>query len=325
MRALLAINTAGLPRLIDVGSWFGLDWRVVTFAVALSLATGLLVGLMPALASTRVDLNSVIKSTSGRSGSGRGEARLRSAFVLVEVVLAVVLLIGAALLIRTSIALGMVEPGFRADNVLLLRTALAGPRYASTASVEQVVRAVRERLLAMPGVVEVGASCCVPTRFGSNLPFNIVGREPDQGQYTGGSDFATATPGYFGTFRIPVLRGRDFDDRDSGGAPGAVIVNQAFADRFWPNADALGERILIGSGIAILGGEPEREIVGIVADVRNRGIDDEPAPTMYMPQAQVSDVFNVFFVGSIPLTWSRAHRGRSSDPGERDREPSCAG
>ena len=143
----------------------------------------------------------------------------------------------------------------------------------------------------------------MPTRFGSNLPFNIVGREPDQGQYTGGSDFATATPGYFGTFRIPVLRGRDFDDRDSGGAPGAVIVNQAFADRFWPNADALGERILIGSGIAILGGEPEREIVGIVADVRNRGIDDEPAPTMYMPQAQVSDVFNVFFVGSIPLTW----------------------
>ena len=109
-------------------------------------------------------------------------------------------------------------------------------RPASSRSCE----AVRERLLAMPGVVEVGASCCVPTRFGSNLPFNIVGREPDQGQYTGGSDFATATPGYFGTFRIPVLRGRDFNDRDSGGAPGAVIVNQAFADRFWPNADALG-------------------------------------------------------------------------------------
>ena len=304
MRALLAINTAGLPRLIDAGSWLGMDWRVVTFAVALSLATGLLFGLVPALASTRVDLNSVIKSTGSRSGSGRGEAKLRSAFVLVEVVLAVVLLIGAALLIRTSIALSMVEPGFRADNVLLLRTALAGPRYASTASVEQVVRAARQRLLAMPGVVEVGASCCVPTRFGSNLPFNIVGREPDQGQYTGGSDFATATPGYFGTFRIPVLRGRDFDDRDSGGAPGAVIVNQAFADRFWPNADALGERILIGSGMAILGGEPEREIVGIVADARNRGLDDEPAPTMYVPQAQVSDVFNVFFVGSIPLTWS---------------------
>jgi putative ABC transport system permease protein len=303
MRALLAINTAGLPRLGDAGSWLGMDWRVVTFAVTLSLATGLLFGLTPALASTRVDLNSVIKSAGSRSGSDRREGRVRSALVLVEVVLAVVLLVGAALLIRTSIALSMIEPGFRADNVLILRTALSGQRYASAAGVDQVVKTARERLLAMPGVLEVGASCCVPTQYGSNLPFNIVGREPEQGEYTGGSDFATATPGYFGTFRIPLLRGRDFNDGDVGGAPGAVIVNQAFADRFWPNGAALGQRILIGRGLAILGGEPEREIVGVVADVRNRGLDDEPAPTMYVPQAQVSDLFNVFWVGSIPLSW----------------------
>jgi predicted permease len=301
MRALLAINTAGLPRLGDASTLLGLDWRVVTFAVSLSLATGLLFGLMPALASARVDLNTVIKSAGSRASSSRREGRMRAAFVLVEVMLAVVLLIGAALLIRTSIALSTVESGFSADNVLILRTSLSGSRYASTESVAQVVRTGRERLTAMPGVIEAGTSCCVPTQFSSNLPFNVVGRDPGP---TGGADFAISTPGYFGTFRIPLLRGRDFNDGDTGGAPGAVIVNQAFANAFWPNGDALGERILIGAGLMdIVAGEPEREIVGIVGDVRNRGPDDEPVPTMYAPQAQLPDAFNAFFLGSIPLAW----------------------
>jgi predicted permease len=154
-------------------------------------------------------------------------------------------------------------------------------------------------------VIGVGASCCVPTQFGSNLPFNVVGREPEQGPFTGAADFATATPGYFDTLGIPLVRGRDFNDLDVGGAPGAVIVNQAFANRFWPQgADALGARISMGGGqIRILDGEPEREIVGIVGDVRNRSLGAAPVPTMYVPQAQLPDAFNAFFLGSIPLSW----------------------
>jgi predicted permease len=304
MRLLLTIDTAGLPRLAD-SSWLGMDWRLVTFGVAASLGTGVLFGLMPALASARVDLNAVIKSAGSRSGYDRGDSRLRSALVLGEIALAVVLLIGAALLIRTSIALGSVERGFNADNVLLLRTSLSGTRYARTASVDQTIRVGRARLLSIPGVVEVGTACCVPTRFDSNLPFNVVGQEPPQGEFTGAADYAVATPGYFGTFRIPLVRGRDFADADTGGAPGAVVVNQAFASRFWPNGDALGARISIGGGrMNILGAEPEREIVGIVGDVRNRGLDTEPAPTMYVPQAQLSDEFNGFFLGNIPLVWA---------------------
>jgi predicted permease len=188
---------------------------------------------------------------------------------------------------------------------LLLRTSLSGPRYASTASVEQVIRTGRERVLSVPGVIEAGTACCVPTRFESNLPFNVVGRELPQGEFSGGGDYAVAGPGYFATFRIPLLRGRDFSDADTGGAQGAVIVNQSFASRFWPDGDALGARIWIGGGrMDILGNEPEREIVGIVGDVRNRGLDDEPAPTMYVPQAQLSDPFNAFFLGNIPLVWA---------------------
>jgi predicted permease len=304
MRALLAVDTAGLPRLGD-GTWLSMDWRVASFAAALSLATGVLFGIVPALASARVDLNAVINSAGSRAGSSLRGARMRAALVLGEVMLAVVLLVGAALLIRTSIALTSVEPGFSAQNVLVLRTALSGPRYASTASGEQVIRIGRERLRAVPGVVEAGASCCVPTQFGSNLPFNVVGREPEQGPFTGAADFAIATPGYFDTFRIPLLRGRDVNDGDTGGAPGAVIVNQAFVDRFWPNdGAALGARILIGGGqIQVVAGEPEREIVGIVGDVRNRGLGEEPQPTMYVPQAQLPDGFNAFFFGTVPVSW----------------------
>jgi len=305
MRALLLIDTAGLPRLVDVGSLFGIDWRVAAFAVAVSIATGVLFGLMPALSMARVDLNGVIKGGGVRSGRDRRDSRTRSALVLVEIALAVVLLVGAALLIRTSIALGSVERGFSADNVLLVRSSLSGARYASTASVEQVVRAGRERLLSIPGVVEVGTGCCVPTRFSSNLPFDVVGRDVPQEEVAGGADYAVAGPGYFAAFRTPLLRGRDFSAADTGGAPGAVIVNEAYASRFWPGGDALGQRIRIGAGrLSILGDEPEREIVGIVGDVRNRSLGSEPVPTMYVPQAQLSDRFNGFFLGSIPLVWA---------------------
>lgn len=305
MRALLSIDTAGLPRLFDAGASVAMDWRVATFAVAVSLGTGVLFGLMPALASARVELNTVIKCAGSRAGFDRRDSRLRAALVLGEIALAVVLLVGAALLIRTSIALGSVDRGFIADNVLLLRTSLSGPRYANAAGVDEVVRLGRERLSSIPGVLEVGAGHAVPTRYESNLPFNIVGRDPPQGEFSGDGDYAVTTPGYFSALRIPLLRGRDFSDADTGGAPGAVIVNEAFARRYWPDGDALGARIWIGGGrLSILGSEPQREIIGIVGDVRNRGLDVAPSPTIYVPQAQLPDTFNAFFFGNIPLTWA---------------------
>jgi putative ABC transport system permease protein len=321
MRALLLIDTAGLPRLVDVESLFGIDWRVAAFAVTVSIATGVLFGLMPALASARVDLNGVIKGGGVRSGHDRRGSRTRSALVLVEVALAVVLLIGTALLIRTSLALGSVERGFSADNVLLVRSSLSGTRYASTASVEQVIRAGRERLRSIPGVVEVGTGCCVPTRFSSNLPFDVIGRDVPQGSVAGVADYAVAGPGYFAAFRTPLLHGRDFSDDDTGGAPGAVIVNEAYASRFWSDGDVLGKRIRIGAGrLNILGLEPDREIVGIVGDVRNRSLGTEPAPTMYVPQAQLSDQFNAFFPRQHSSHVGRAYGSLTGRRCRSDRE-----
>jgi hypothetical protein len=136
------------------------------------------------------------------------------------------------------------------------------------------------------------------------LPFTVVGREPVQGPFAGVADFSVASPGYFETFRIAVLRGRAIGDRDTASSPGAIVVNQAFAEAFFGGTDALGQRVLLGGRLVpIIADEPEREIVGIVADVRNRGPGSAPVPTVYVPQAQLPDAFNTFFVGSIPMAW----------------------
>lgn len=306
MRALLAVNTAGLPRLGDAGSLLGMDWRVVSFTVLLSVATGILFGLIPALVASRADLNHVIKDSSGRSGSGLRQNRSRSMLVLVEVSLAVVLLVGAALLIRTSLALGSVDPGFRAENVLTMRTSLAEPRYRTTAGVDQAARAALERIRAIPGVEAAAMVCCVPLQDNIGLPFNIIGRQ-NAGSFTGvDSGLHLGTAGYFDTFGIPVLRGRAFDDRDTRTSPPVVIISQAFADEYFNGRDPLGERVLIGGGapnLPMLAEEPIREIVGVVGDVRVAALAAAPAPMMYVPYAQTPDALNAFGQGFVDMAW----------------------
>src|SRR5204862_934007 len=155
---------AGLPLLWQAGSLLGMDWRIVAFTVGLSIVTGILFGLIPALVASRADLNSVIKDSSGRSGSGLRQNKTRSVLVLVEVSLAVVLLVGAALLIRTSFALGSVDPGFQAKNVLTMRTSLSSPQYRTSAGVAQTARTALERIRQIRAVVAATRTCCVPLR-----------------------------------------------------------------------------------------------------------------------------------------------------------------
>jgi putative ABC transport system permease protein len=303
MRALLTVNTAGLPRLGAGGSLLGMDWRVVLFTFALSVVTGLVFGLIPALVASRADLNSIIKDSSGRAGSGLRQNKTRSALVLVEVSLAVVLLVGAALLIRTSYALGKVDPGFAAENVLTMRTSLSGPQYQSTAAVDQTARAALERIRRIPGVAGATMTCCVPLQDGYGLPFNVIGRA-NEGPFSGGGGITWATSGYFDAFDIPVVRGRAFDDRDTGAAPPVVVVNQSFVKQYFKGGDPLGERIQIGVGVAKeLATEPIREIIGVVGDVRAAGIGNDPGPTMYVPQAQEPDAQNVFLLSTGAMAW----------------------
>ncbi len=306
IRALLAVSTANLPRIGEDGSLVPLDGRVLAFTLVLSVATGLLFGLIPALQSTGGDLASTLKETGSRSGSGGfRQNKTRSLLVVTEVALALTLLIGSALLIRSAIALGRVDPGFDASHVLTMRMSLKGARFATSQGVDQVIQAGVERLQALPGVVSASATCCVPLQGGYGLPFTIVGRPATgDGPYHGGGQWMTASPGYFEVFKIPVKRGRAFDRRDDGKASPVVVINEAMAKKFWEKADPLSDRLVIGRGVMReFADEPERQIIGVVGDTRDGGLNRDPGPAMFIPQAQVPDAANALNVGLTPMGW----------------------
>jgi putative ABC transport system permease protein len=305
IRVLLAVNTADLPRIGENGSLVPLDWRVLAFTLGISLGTGLLFGLIPALQSSRADVLGTLKESAGRTGSGGfRHNKTRSLLVVSEVALALTLLIGSALLIRTAMALGHVDPGFDAKNVLTMRMSMKGDRFSTSEGVEQAIRAGVERLRTVPGVVSASATCCVPLEGGYGLPFTVVGRPAGDSPYHGGGQWMTASSGYFEVFKIPVKRGRVFDERDDGKAPAVVVINEAMAKKFWAKGDPLADRLVIGRGVMReFADEPERQIIGVVGDTRDGGLNQDPGPIMYIPQAQVPDAANALNVGLSPMGW----------------------
>jgi predicted permease len=307
MRALLAVNTAGLPRLGEAGTLLGLDWRVVTFTLGLSIVTGIVFGLVPALVTSQSDLNIVIKDSSSRSGSGFRQNKTRSILVVAEVALAIVLLVGASLLIRTSLALSQVDPGFNTDNVIAMRTSLSGPRFTTSVGVDEFARNTLERIGNIPGVEAATVSCCVPLQGGYGLPFNIIGRANDNGPFTGGGAIWMFSGDYFATLEMPIVRGRTFNERDDASSLPVVVINQALADEHWPDGgDPLADQMLIGGGAANmkeLAEEPVRQIIGVVSNIRANGLANDPGPMMFVPQAQMPDALTALMTESAPLAW----------------------
>jgi predicted permease len=307
IRALLSVNTAGLPRVGENGGFVSLDWRVVAFAMVVSLGTGIIFGLIPALQSSKTDLTTTLKESAGRSGTGFRQNKARSILVVVEVGLALVLLIGSALLIRTAMALGRVDPGFDTHNVLTLKMSLKGAQYDKAEAVEQVVRNGVEKLKSIPGVVNASATCCVPLQGGYGLPFRVVGRPlaaDSQGPFHGGGGWMTVSPGYFEVFKIPVKRGRTFNERDTSTSTPVVVINEAMAKQFWPKADPMADRIIIGKEVMpAFSTEGERQIIGIVADIKSNGLDSDAQPQMFIAQAQVPDAANALNVSLTPISW----------------------
>ena len=310
IRTLLTINTAGLPRIGEAGALVGVDWRVLAFTAVVSVVTGIVFGLMPALQSSRTDLNATLKDSVGQSGAVFRYNKARSILVVVEVALALLLLVGSALLIRTLVALRNVNPGFDATNVLTMRMSLAGPKYLETAGVEQLLRDGVERLEAIPGIERATATCCVPLEGGYGLPFRILGRPLEKGPFHGGGAWLTVSSGYFDVFKIPIKRGRAFTDRDDSLAPAVVIINEAMARQFWKDGDPLNDRIMIGAGVMKeLAEERERQIIGIASDVRDGGLNNDPQPHMYVPNAQVPNALNALNVRITPVAWVVRTRG----------------
>jgi putative ABC transport system permease protein len=302
VRALLQINPGNIPRVGEFGEQVSLDWRVLVFTLVVSILTGVVFGLAPAFSASRSDLNVTLKESGLRSGSGVRQNKARAILVVTEVALALVLLVGAALLIRTFSALRSVNPGFDTHNILTMEMSLAGSRFDKTAGVEQLVLETQRRVGSLPGVVAVAETCCLPLQGGLGLPFVIEGRPETQGN-GGGGPWKPVSPRYFDVFQIPLVRGRMFTDRDDQSAAGVVLISEGLAKQFWPSSDPVGQRITIGKGVGPEFEEPPREIIGIVGDTREQGLDNKPNPSMYVPVAQLKDGVTKLNNGFIPASW----------------------
>jgi len=301
IRGLVALAPAGLPRINEVH----VDLRVLLFASAVSLAASLIFGLAPALHASRSDLNEVMKQ-GGRTMSGGGSHRMRAALIVFETAAAVVLVIGAGLLIRSFAALSQVDLGFRTERLLVADTAVPTASRDVAAVGVQFYRSLLPQLAAIPGVESAAAVMGVPTNVRSDGGYAIEGGPTfeQMGVRSPQAILTVATPGYFATLGVPVIKGRDFTEADIDSAPLVAVVNEALARASFPAGDAIGHRIRCGFD------RPEfMEIVGIVANVRSADPALPPRPQLFMPFEQhplgSTALTLVLRTASDPLQFSR--------------------
>jgi predicted permease len=299
-----------IPRLGESGGAVTVDWRVLGFALLVSLGTGVVFGLVPWRHLRGSDLNPLLQHSSLASGTAGRRLNARAIFVIVEVALAVILVVGATLLILTSVALRRVDPGFNPENVLTMRMAVSGTPFETRAGISELARAGVDRVQAIPGVVRASTMCCMPLETVWQLPFVISSRagegltEAGRMRFHGFGGWTFVSPGYFDVLGIPLLKGRDFSFEDDANAPGVVIINEAMARRYWPKGDPLNDQLVIGRGMRpAYDEEPVRRIIGIVGNVRDTGLRDAARPAMYVPMAQEPDGVTVANVKLLPLVW----------------------
>ena len=278
---LVALGKEDIPRALQVG----VDWRVLSFTAGLSILTGLVFGVVPAFHSSKTELTDSLKEGRGAGGGSRRN-RMRSTLVVVELAVAVVLLVGAGLLIQSLWRLQRVNSGLNTENVLTLSVTLPDVKYDGEKQ-SQFFQQLRSKLEALPGVQSASAVLPLPLSGDLfNLSFQIDGRPvPKKDEPV--ADFFGADVGYFKTMGIPVLKGRDFNQFDQHRSTPVIIVNETFARTHFPGEDAIGKRIQ--PGISTFDNEKAtmREIVGVVGDVRNRGLDTPARPAFYDPITQV--------------------------------------
>jgi putative ABC transport system permease protein len=279
---LVSLAPAGTPRVEEIG----LDAGVIIFTFGVSLLTGVLFGLAPALSASKTDLNESLKEGSRGSTEGPRRGRLRGLLVVAEFALALVLLASAGLLVKSFAKIQEVSTGFDPDGVLTMRLVLPEAKYKGYAEQRAFYETLFARLRALPGVEAVGANNLIPFGGGGgSRGFLIEGRPVPPGSPHPEEQLRFITSGYFDAMRIPVLRGRDFKESDVDGAPRVAVVSRAMAERHWPGEEAIGKRFAY-SGLRP-GTTPEWiEIVGIVGDIKHRGLDIESKPEIYVPVYQ---------------------------------------
>ena len=303
---LAASALRGLPR----GSEMAVDGRVLVFSLAVSVAAGLVFGLIPASVAAHQLPADALKS--GGRGATASRPRARNALVIAEVALSLVLLVGAGLLLQSFARLARVPVGFKADGLLTFRVSLPSSAYADAAAMRSFIDRLLPALEATPGVAHAAASMALPPAITTMAPYVTadqplvaIGERP-VGQWS------AITPGYFATMGVPIVAGRPIAEGDTERSPLVVVISQGLARRMWPNASPLGRQILVGRfpGFA--------EVVGVAGDVKNNGLAREPMPAMYTPYAQrpwPAMQFAVRSAGGDPLTLVNAVRAavRSAD------------
>ncbi len=271
---LLALSPADLPRAVEIE----LDAQAMLFAISASLVTSLLFGIAPALQATRLDVNNSLKASSGKSGVNARSGRARGLLLVSEVALSLMLLIGAALLIESFVKLRAVGLGFEPQNLTTMQVSLNSAKYRTTAQAWNLERQVMERISTLPGVAAVATVPSLPMERGLNENLTIEGRPDANGLSL---ESRAISPDYFRTLNIPLLRGRAFAETDVQGSLPVLIINETLARRFWPDRDPVGEQVALNT--------QKRQIVGVVKDIREMGLNQPVAPTVYMPTPQLPD------------------------------------
>ena len=294
LAALLALAPANLPRVTEVH----LSTAVLLFSLGLSVLTGLVFGIAPAWLAARADVNEALKQGSRGSTEGGARGRLRSALVVLEVTFALVLLGGAGLLARSFMQLAHVDPGFVPENATMVRFTLPEKKYTVTEQQTAFANDLFERLKTLPGVQAVGITHSMPLMGDYVLGFNIEGRPPIAESDLPNTTYYSVTPDYFRAMGIRLVRGRVFTDQDNAKSPRVAIINETLARQHFPNEDPIGKRMNITNGP-----DAWREIVGIVADIKQYGVDKPTTAQSYEPFAQVPfSSFNVVIRTNEPAT-----------------------
>jgi putative ABC transport system permease protein len=282
LSGLLAAISDDVPRLLLMS--VGLDARVLVFTLAVSVVTGLLFGLAPAIQISKTDLNESLKE-GGRSGTGGGKHYVRNALVVAEVALSLLLLVGAGLLVKSFLNLQNTDLGFDPQNVLTARVALPEKRYKENAQIENFYKQLEQRVRALPGVEGVGLTVGLPMNGGIESSVFVEGQQPPAKP----EDVPVAvslmvSPGYFGAMNIPLVEGRGFTDQDRTDSPHVVVVDDMLAKRFFPGGSAVGKRLRFGGPNAE--GMNWFEIVGVAKHVKHYGPDEEGRVEVYRPYTQ---------------------------------------
>jgi putative ABC transport system permease protein len=267
------LGVGSIPRLLDIT----VDRTVLGFAILVSVLTGILFGLAPAWQASRGGIGTVLKEGGRSSSSARGHW-VRSTLLVAEVALSLVLLVGAALLLRSFAKVTTMDPGFEAEHVLAFRVALPQTAYPERHNRIALFDRLLARLQQAPGVMSAGMTQTLPMRGDYMLSVIIQGRPPAKPADTPSANYRSVSPGYFQTLGIPLLAGRLLNERDTESSPMVAIVDQAFARRHFPDENPIGKGIDIGNGT-----DGFYEVVGVVGDVRHDSLDRTPSPTMYAP------------------------------------------